>query len=55
MEGYVSFENVGVWVKETASVVGKKEKEGPLGGRFDLSDDSNLFGMNTWEEAESEM
>ncbi len=55
MEGYVSFDNIGVWIKETASVVGKKEKEGPLGERFDLSDESNLFGMKTWEEAESEM
>ena len=55
MAGYISFENVRVWIKETASVVGKKEKEGPLGDRFDLSDDSNLFGMKTWEEAESEM
>ena len=38
-----------------ASVVGKKESEGPLGGQFDLFDTSDRFGEKTWEAAESEM
>jgi len=38
-----------------ASVVGKKESEGPLGDRFDLFDPSDRFGEKTWEAAESEM
>ncbi len=38
-----------------ASVVGKWEYEGPLGDRFDLHDNTDKFGMNTWELAESEM
>ena len=37
------------------SVVGKKECEGPLGQLFDLVEEDNLFGQDTWEEAESEM
>ena len=37
------------------SVVGKKESEGPLGQLFDLVEEENLFGKDTWEEAESEM
>ena len=42
-----------VYIKESASVVGKKEGEGPLGSLFDvvLTDDMN--GCSTWEEAES--
>ncbi len=38
-----------------ASVVGKKENEGPLGGCFDLHDTDDRFGQDTWEKAESEM
>ncbi len=39
----------------SASVTGKKESEGPLGPLFDISDETNLFGENTWEAAESTM
>ncbi len=39
----------------SASVVGGKESEGPLGELFDLRDPSDRFGMKTWEKAESEM
>ena len=39
----------------SGSAVGKKEREGPLGERFDLSDPEDKFGMKTWESAESEM
>lgn len=43
------------YVISAGSVVGKKEGEGPLGNYFDLMEEENLFGQNTWEEAESEM
>ncbi|MBQ9797882.1 MAG: stage V sporulation protein AD [Clostridia bacterium] len=39
----------------SASVVGAKESEGPLGALFDLRDPSDRFGMKSWERAESEM
>jgi stage V sporulation protein AD len=38
-----------------AAVVGGKEFEGPLGSDFDLHDESDTFGMDTWEKSESEM
>lgn len=38
-----------------ASVVGKMEKNGPLGGVFDLHDGDDRFGQKTWEKAEAEM
>ncbi len=42
-------------VISSASVVGNKERQGPLGALFDLCDTSDRFGMKTWEAAESEM
>lgn len=39
----------------SASVVGKDEYAGPLGSCFDMHDDSDRFGEDTWEKAESEM
>ncbi|MBQ7391683.1 MAG: stage V sporulation protein AD, partial [Clostridia bacterium] len=39
----------------SASVVGGKESNGPLGKLFDLRDPCDRFGMKTWEKAESEM
>lgn len=42
-------------IEAFASVVGKKEHDGPLGGMFDLHSDDDRFGMDTWEKAESEM
>lgn len=39
----------------SASVVGKKEGAGPLGKMFDLVGEDDLFGADTWEEAESTM
>ena len=39
----------------SASVVGGKEAEGPLGKLFDLRDPCGRFGMKTWEKSESEM
>lgn len=38
-----------------ASVVGKKEHEGPLGQLFDMHDEEDRFGQKTWERAEAEM
>lgn len=43
------------FLMSTASVAGKKEGEGPLGKKVDFIDDTDLFGKDTWEEAESEM
>ncbi|MBO7250242.1 MAG: stage V sporulation protein AD [Clostridia bacterium] len=39
----------------SASAVGKCEHEGPIGDCFDIHDDTDRFGMKTWERAESEM
>ena len=38
-----------------ASVGGYEERRGPLGEKFDFCDDTDRFGMNTWELAEGEM
>ena len=38
-----------------SSVVGKHEFEGPLGSLFDLHDNDDRFGMQTWEQSEAEM
>ncbi len=38
-----------------ASVVGKKEHDGPLSEYFDMHDPSDKFGKDTFEKAESEM
>lgn len=43
------------YIMSSASVVGKKESEGPLGKYFDMSDPENLFGEKTWEAAEGTM
>lgn len=37
------------------SIAGKKEAEGPLGKKFDIVGEDDLFGANTWEEAEGSM
>ncbi len=44
---------VPVFIRESASVVGKKEGQGPLAGLFDRIGEDDLFGCDTWEEAES--
>lgn len=38
-----------------ASVVGKKEGEGPLGGKFDAVIEDPMFGGDSWEDAESRL
>lgn len=44
-----------VYIRASASVVGKKEGEGPLGDFFDFVGMDDLFGTKTWEEAESSL
>lgn len=39
----------------SATVVGRKEFEGPLGDTFDMHSDDDRFGMETWEQSEAEM
>ena len=41
-------------IESYASVVGKKEGEGPLGKCFDLIVEDSHFGRQTWEQAESQ-
>ena len=43
------------FLTSSGSVVGKKESEGPLGKKFDIASDDDLFGEQTWEAAESTM
>ena len=38
-----------------ATVAGKLEKQGPLGDKFDITAEDSYFGMDSWEQAESEM
>ncbi len=42
-----------VYIKESASVVGKKEGEGSLGSLFDVVLHDDMNGCDTWEDAES--
>lgn len=41
------------YILGSASIVGTKEGEGPLGALFDLVGEDDKFGEDTWEEAES--
>lgn len=41
------------YIISSASVVGTKEGEGPLGKMFDMVGADDKFGADTWEEAES--
>ena len=42
-------------ILSTASIVGPKEKEGPLNSYFDKCLDDEFWGENSWEKAESKM
>lgn len=42
-----------IWIQESASIVGKKEGQGPLGNLFDKISTDDMFGASSWEEAES--
>ncbi len=42
-----------VYILNSGSVVGTKEGQGPLGLLFDMVGEDDMFGCETWEEAES--
>lgn len=42
-----------VYIQNSASIVGTKEGQGPLGLLFDKVGKDDMFGCKTWEEAES--
>ena len=44
-----------VYILNSGSVVGTKEGQGPLGLLFDMVGEEDMFGCNTWEEAESNL
>ena len=44
-----------VYILNSGSVVGTKEGQGPLGLLFDMVGGDDMFGSNTWEEAESSL
>ena len=48
----IAFEN-GVYIYAMASIVGKKEGEGPLGHEFDMIVEDPKFGEDNWDAAES--
>jgi len=43
------------YISGWASVVGKKESEGPLGSKFDIASVDTHFGEKTWEQAEKKI
>lgn len=43
------------YIISSGSIVGKKEREGPLGNLFDVASEDDLFGEQTWEAAEATM
>lgn len=43
------------YIQCTACIAGKKEGEGPLGHMIEEINEDPMFGMNTWEEAESKL
>lgn len=44
-----------VYIRSSASVVGTKEGQGPLAELFDMVGEEDMFGCNSWEEAESSL
>ena len=55
MRKIISFKNNPPSFISRAAVGGYEERRGPLGKYFDFCDDSDRFGMPTWERAEGEM
>ena len=43
------------YILSAGSVAGSKEAEGPLSSVIDMTNEDDLFGASTWEEAESTM
>ena len=54
MRKIINFEDK-VYFLSGAAVGGYEERRGPLGDKFDFCDESDKFGMKTWELAEGEM
>ncbi len=54
MRKIIKFDN-DVSFLSSAAVGGYEEARGPLSESFDILDETDLFGMQTWEEAEAEM
>lgn len=46
---------VPVFIRQSASIVGTKEAQGPLGDFFDIKGEDDLFGAKCWEDAESSL
>ncbi len=44
-----------VFIKDSASIVGTKEGQGPLGELFDMVGSDDMFGCQSWEAAESSL
>lgn len=44
-----------VYIVDSASIVGTKEGQGPLGELFDMVGQDDLFGCDSWEDAESSL
>lgn len=42
-------------ISSFGTVAGRREEEGPLGGRFDIVDSTDRFGKDSWEKSEGEM
>jgi len=45
----------GIFIEATATVVGEKENQGPLGGLFDVVVEDPMAGEENWEKAESKL
>ena len=50
----ITFENT-PYITASASIVGTKEGEGPLGHLFDMVGEEDHFGADNWEDAESSL
>ena len=48
----MTFKYNNVYINNTETIAGKKEKEGPLGKIFDKTKQDYYFGEKTWEQAE---
>ncbi len=48
----IQFKNT-PYIINSASIVGSKEGQGPMGKLFDKVGQDDMFGAETWEEAES--
>ncbi len=55
MRKLIRFEDSPPTFLSYAAVGGYEERRGPLGKKFDFCDESDRFGMPTWERAEGEM